>query len=223
MSALAAVAEHSAATTTAPQAPTRIPSHDTGGTPSIQCLRGLCSCQALDPAHAAREACRVVPVESDFLVLGSGIAGLTCALECAREGRVVLVTKDRLPESSSQYAQGGIASVWSPEDSFEAHIEDTLGAGAGLCHRDAVEVVVREGPDRVRDLIALGTNFDLRGDPDDRDYDLGREGGHSKRRILHATDATGREVIRALSEAVRATPNIVIHETHLAVDLLLDR
>jgi len=164
-----------------------------------------------------------VPVESDFLVLGSGIAGLTCALECARAGRVVLVTKDRLPESSSQYAQGGIASVWSPEDSFESHIEDTLRAGAGLCHRDAVEVVVREGPDRVRDLIALGTNFDLRGDPEDRDYDLGREGGHSKRRILHALDATGHEVIRALSERVRATPNIVIHEAHLAVDLLLDR
>jgi len=164
-----------------------------------------------------------VPVESDFLVLGSGIAGLTCALECARAGRVVLVTKDRLPESSSRYAQGGIASVWSPEDSFESHIEDTLVAGDGLCHRDVVETVVREGPDRVRDLIALGTNFDLRGDPEDREYDLGREGGHSKRRILHALDATGHEVIRALSEAVRAAPNIDIRETHLAVDLLMER
>jgi L-aspartate oxidase len=164
-----------------------------------------------------------VPVESDFLVLGSGIAGLTAALECARTGRVVLVTKDRLPESSSRYAQGGIASVWSPEDSFESHIEDTLIAGDGLCHRDVVEIVVREGPDRVRDLIALGTNFDLRGDPEDREYDLGREGGHSKRRILHALDATGREVIRALTEVVRATPNIEIRENHLAVDLLLER
>ena len=156
-------------------------------------------------------------------MLGSGIAGLTCALECARRGRVVLVTKDRLPESNSQYAQGGIASVWSPEDSFESHIADTLGAGDGLCHRDTVEAVVREGPERVRDLIALGTNFDLRGDPEDREYDLGREGGHSRRRILHATDATGHEVIRALTEAVRATPGIVIHENHLAVDLLLER
>src|SRR6266850_2789159 len=220
MSALAAVAEHSAATTTAPQAPTRIPSHDTGGTPSIQCLRGLCSCQALDPAHAAREACRVVPVESDFLVLGSGIAGLTCALECARAGRVVLVTKDRLPESSSRYAQGGIASVWSPEDSFESHIEDTLAAGDGLCHRDVVETVVREGPDRVRDLIALGTNFDLRGDPDDHEYDLGREGGHSKRRVLHATDITGREIEHALLEAVAKQPNIRIYEDHHAIDLI---
>src|SRR5262249_5878560 len=164
-----------------------------------------------------------MPVESDFLVLGSGIAGLTCALECARAGRVVLITKDRLPESSSRYAQGGIASVWSPEDSFEAHIADTLVAGDGLCHRETVEAVGREGPDRVRDLIALGTNFDLRGDPEDREYDLGREGGHSKRRILHALDATGREVIRALGEAVRAVPDIEIRENHLAVDLLLER
>ncbi len=164
-----------------------------------------------------------MPVECDFLILGSGIAGLTCALECARAGRVVLVTKDRLPESSSRYAQGGIASVWSPEDTFQSHIDDTLAAGDGLCHRDVVEVVVREGPDRVRDLIALGTSFDLRGDPEDREYDLGREGGHSKRRILHASDATGREIIRALTEAVRATPNVEIRENYLAVDLLMER
>jgi L-aspartate oxidase len=178
--------------------------------------------RVLDRADPAREARRVA-VESEFLVIGSGIAGLTCALDCSRAGRVVLLTKDRLPESSSRYAQGGIASVWSPEDSFESHIEDTLVAGAGLCHRDAVEVVVREGPDRVRDLIALGTNFDLRGDPEDREYDLGLEGGHSRRRILHALDATGHEVIRALTEAVRTQPNIEIRENHLAVDLLLDR
>jgi L-aspartate oxidase len=113
--------------------------------------------------------------------------------------------------------------VWSPEDSFEAHIADTLVAGDGLCHADVVETVVREGPDRVRDLIALGTNFDLRGDPEDREYDLGREGGHSKRRILHALDATGHEVIRALGDAVRRTPNITVCENHLAIDLLLDR
>ena len=162
-------------------------------------------------------------VESEVLVVGSGIAGLVCALECARHGQVALVTKDRLPESSSQYAQGGIASVWSPEDSFESHVDDTLRAGAGLCHRDVVEMVVHEGPDRVRDLIALGTNFDVRGDPDDHEYDLGREGGHSHRRILHALDATGHEIIRALSEAVRATPAITIYENHLAIDLLVDR
>ena len=100
-----------------------------------------------------------MPVESDLLVIGSGIAGLTCALECAGRAHVVLVTKDRLPESSSQYAQGGIASVWSPEDSFESHIDDTIAAGAGLCRRDVVETVVREGPAGVRRLIALGANF----------------------------------------------------------------
>jgi L-aspartate oxidase len=156
------------------------------------------------------------------LVVGSGIAGLTCALECAGLGRVALVTKDRLPESSSQYAQGGIASVWSPEDSFESHAEDTLVAGAGICHRDVVETVVREGPARVRDLIRLGTNFDVRGDAD-HEYDLGREGGHSHRRILHALDATGHEIIRALTEAARADPAITIYENHLAVDLIVER
>jgi len=166
-----------------------------------------------------------VAVQTEVLVVGSGIAGLICALECAKTGPVAIVTKDRLPESSSQYAQGGIASVWSPEDSFESHVDDTLLAGAGLCHRDVVETVVREGPARVRDLIALGTNFDLRGTGamEDREYDLGREGGHSHRRILHALDATGHEIIRALTEAVRAHPEITIYENHLAVDLLVSR
>ena len=162
-------------------------------------------------------------MDADFLVVGSGIAGLTCALRCAASGDVLLVTKDRLPESSSQYAQGGIASVWSPDDSFESHIEDTLRAGAGLCHRDVVTTVVSEGPERVRDLIRVGVHFDGREDPEGWAYDLGQEGGHSQRRILHALDATGHEIIRALSEAVRATPRIRILENHLAVDLLLDR
>src|SRR5438552_2212088 len=221
MSARAAAVKQRLAATTAPHTAIRIgrAAYETGSSKATKIERPWLT---LDPAARARKA-PIVPVESDFLVLGSGIAGLTCAVECARAGRVVLVTKDRLPESNSRYAQGGIASVWSPEDSFESHIADTLAAGDGLCHRDTVEVVVREGPDRVRDLIALGTNFDLRGDPDDHEYDLGREGGHSKRRILHATDATGREVIRALGEAVRATPNISIRENHLAVDLLLER
>jgi L-aspartate oxidase len=162
-------------------------------------------------------------MDCDFLVIGSGIAGLTCALDCAAAGRVLLLTKDRLPESSSQYAQGGIASVWSPDDSFESHIEDTLVAGAGLCHRDAVERVVREGPDRVRELIARGVRFDVRGDPEGGAYDLGQEGGHSQRRILHALDATGHEIIRALTERVRSTPAITVRENAIAVDLLLDR
>src|SRR5262250_118778 len=164
-------------------------------------------------------------MDADFLVIGSGLAGLTFGLRAARHGSVLILSKDRLPESATNYAQGGIASVWSPEDSFESHTEDTLVAGAGLCHRDVVETVVREGPDRVRDLIALGTNFDVRGNSDQEDveYALGREGGHSHRRILHALDATGHEIIRALSEAVRANPAITIWENHLAVDLLTTR
>ena len=161
-------------------------------------------------------------MDADFLVIGGGLAGLTFALRTAQHGSVLLISKDRLPESATNYAQGGIASVWSPEDSFEAHIEDTLIAGAGLCHRDLVERVVREGPERIRDLIALGTNFSRRESREDPEYDLGREGGHSRRRILHASDATGREIMRALVAAARAHPNVRILERHLAIDLVTD-
>src|SRR5512144_658204 len=161
-------------------------------------------------------------MDADFLVIGSGLAGLTFALRAAPHVSVLVLSKDRLPESATNYAQGGIASVWSPEDSFEAHVEDTLVAGAGLCHRELVELVVREGPDRIRDLIALGTNFSRRDHSEDPEYDLGREGGHSHRRILHASDATGREIMRALVAAVRAEPNIQVLERHLAVDLITD-
>jgi L-aspartate oxidase len=164
-----------------------------------------------------------VALEADVLVIGSGLAGMLCALRCAPHGRVALVTKDRLPESSSRYAQGGIASVWGEDDTFESHIDDTLTAGAGLCRRDAVETVVREGPDRVRELIALGVHFDAAADPDHGTYDLGREGGHSHRRILHALDQTGSEMVRVLGDAVRTMPNIGLVENHLAVDLIVDR
>ena len=156
----------------------------------------------------------------DYLIIGSGIAGLSLALKAATRGSVVIVTKDRLPESNSAYAQGGIASVWSPEDSFSAHIQDTLIAGAELCHGDVVAAVVQEGPERIRELIALGTNFSRRPGGEDAEYDLGLEGGHSHRRILHASDATGQEIIRALMAAVRQHPNILVLEKHLCIDLL---
>jgi len=156
----------------------------------------------------------------DYLIIGSGIAGLSLALKAAGRGSVLIVTKDRLPESNSAYAQGGIASVWSAEDSFAAHMQDTLTAGAGLCHTGVVEAVVREGPDRIRELIALGTNFSRRPGGEEAEYDLGLEGGHSHRRILHASDATGQEIIRALIVAVRQHPNITIWEKHLGIDLL---
>src|SRR5262245_45914144 len=148
---------------------------------------------------------------------------MLCALRCAEHGRVLLVTKDQLPESSSRYAQGGIASVWGEDDTFESHIEDTLTAGAGLCRRDAVETVVHEGPDRVREVIKLGVHFDINGDSEHPSYDLGREGGHSHRRILHALDQTGSEMVRALGEAVRTSPNVQLIENHLAVELIVDR
>ncbi|HVN85760.1 MAG TPA: L-aspartate oxidase [Candidatus Binatia bacterium] len=160
-------------------------------------------------------------MEADFLVIGGGLAGLTFALEAAAHGSVLLLVKTRLPESNTTHAQGGIAAVWSSDDCFADHVQDTLTAGAGLCHRDIVEIAVREAPERIRDLVARGINFSLRPGKED-EYDLGLEGGHSHRRILHASDATGHEIMRALVDAVRRTPNIRIIEDHVAVDLLID-
>ncbi len=159
----------------------------------------------------------------DYLVIGSGIAGLSFALGVADHGRVAIVTKDRSDESNSSYAQGGVATVWSAEDSFESHSTDTLAAGAGLCNEAVVEMVVREGPERIRELIALGTRFDSHLHGDAVEYDLGREGGHSRRRVLHAGDLTGQEIVRALTEAVRRHPNVSVIENALAVDLLIGR
>ncbi|SNB45859.1 L-aspartate oxidase [Geobacter sp. DSM 9736] len=157
-------------------------------------------------------------VESDFLVIGSGIAGLSFALKAARHGTVALVTKREITESATNYAQGGIASVFSQEDTFEAHVEDTLVAGAGICHEDVVKMVVEEGPQVIHRLIEWGVQFTTSGDS----YDLTREGGHSQRRILHAEDITGREIERALVAATRQDPNISIYEHHIAVDLITE-
>ena len=159
----------------------------------------------------------------DFIVLGSGIAGLSCALKVARGGRVAIITKKDRAESNSNYAQGGIAAVTSKEDSFELHVRDTLEAGAGLCKERSVRTIVEEGPARIAELIALGIQFTEREIPFShgaRELDLGREGGHSKRRILHAKDITGREIERALLAAVAQQPNIEIFENHIAIDLL---
>ncbi len=158
----------------------------------------------------------------DFLVLGSGIAGLSYALKVAPRGRVAIVTKKNSAESNTNYAQGGIAAVTSKEDSFELHVRDTLEAGAGLCKEAVVRQIVAEGPARIAELIALGMNFSERDDPANgrRVLDLGKEGGHSKRRILHAKDVTGREIERALLAAIAAQPNIKIFENHLAIDLI---
>ncbi|HBA73739.1 MAG: L-aspartate oxidase [Geobacteraceae bacterium GWC2_55_20] len=155
-------------------------------------------------------------IESDFLVIGSGIAGLSFALQAANHGSVAVVTKRDISESATKYAQGGIASVFSTEDSFDAHVEDTLVAGAGICHEDVVRMVVEEGPQTIRNLIEWGVKFTTSGEK----YDLTREGGHSARRILHAEDITGREIERALVEAVLQHPNIQVYEHHIAIDLI---
>src|SRR5947209_9154575 len=144
---------------------------------------------------------------TDVLVIGAGIAGLRAALEVPDSLDVLVVTKDQVQQSNSTYAQGGIAGVMSPEDRFENHIEDTLTAGGGLCRRDVVEMVVREAPDQINDLIRWGTNFDT----EEGHLALTREGGHSHRRIVHALgDATGYEVMRAIIDKARQTPNIRI-------------
>ncbi len=153
---------------------------------------------------------------ADFLVVGGGVAGLTFALEAAPHGSVAVLTKRGRLEGNTQYAQGGIASVLGPDDDFEKHVEDTLVAGAGLCHRDAVEVTVREGPERIQWLRALGVEFDREG-PDR--LHLTREGGHSRRRVAHAKDTTGREVERALVAACDAR-GIRILEDAVAIDVI---
>ena len=159
----------------------------------------------------------------DYLILGSGIAGLTFALRVAPRGRVAIVTKKDRAESNTNYAQGGIASVTSKEDSFESHVRDTLTAGAGLCKEIVVRTIVEEGPARIAELIELGMKFSEReipATPGAHELDLGKEGGHSKRRILHAKDVTGREIERALLDAISRQPNIEIFENHLAIDLI---
>lgn len=155
---------------------------------------------------------------SDYLIIGSGIAGLSFALKASRVGLVHIVTKKEKAESNTNYAQGGIAAVLGPHDSFAQHIEDTEIAGAGLCHHDVVETVVREGPARVQELMEWGVRFTRR----DAQLELGREGGHRQDRIAHAQDLTGREVERALLEALRENPNVRIFENHLAIDLLTE-
>lgn len=159
----------------------------------------------------------LAPRESaDFLVLGGGVAGLSFALEASNYGSVVVVTKRARAEGNTQYAQGGIAAVLGPDDTFEAHIQDTRIAGAGLCHSDAVETTVREGPDRIRWLLSLGVEFD-RKSPDN--LHLTREGGHSRRRVVHAKDATGREVEKWLLRASDERGIRIVEDT-IAIDLI---
>ena len=157
---------------------------------------------------------------SSVLVIGSGVAGLSFALRAAEKGTVHIITKRAITESSTNVAQGGIATVWDEKDSFENHIQDTLVAGAGLCHKDVVETVVKDGPDRIKELLSWGVEFTKKKGTPASDFDLGREGGHSHRRIFHAADLTGGEVERALVLKVREHPNIEIFENYTAINLI---
>lgn len=153
----------------------------------------------------------------DFAVIGSGVAGLRYALEVAKHGSVAVITKAEPHESNTNYAQGGVSAVLCPSDSVESHMHDTIVAGAYLCDEETVRVVCTEGPDRIRELIAMGASFDH---GEDGNLHLAREGGHSHHRIVHAADMTGREIERALLEAVVNDPNISVFEHHFAIDLL---
>lgn len=153
----------------------------------------------------------------DFLVVGSGIAGLSFALKAANVGKVLILTKSNEDESNTKYAQGGVAVVTDEADSFENHIQDTLVAGDGLCNPQVVENVIKEGPDRIAELIAYGISFDKE---DSGEYDLAKEGGHSAHRILHYKDITGYEIERALLEKVHQNTNIEILTHYFAVDLI---
>ena len=154
---------------------------------------------------------------TDFLVIGSGIAGLTFALKASAHGKVTIVTKSKLDDANTRYAQGGIAAVFTDPDNFEKHIRDTLIAGDGFCNEKVVRMVVQEAPDRINDLIELGVPFDKK---EDGTYDLAKEGGHTEHRILHAKDKTGEAIQQTLMDRVRNDRNIEIFENHFAIELL---
>jgi L-aspartate oxidase len=163
-------------------------------------------------------------LKTDFLIIGSGIAGLMYALKVADSGTVAIVTKKQAVDSNTNLAQGGIASVFDQTDTFDLHIQDTLDSGDGLCNLDVVRQVVTGGPERIRELLDIGVNFNTEGGPPGENggvsFDLGREGGHSRNRIVHAHDMTGREVERVLLERARRHKNISFFENHMAIDLI---
>jgi len=157
-------------------------------------------------------------IETDILVLGSGVAGLSFALKASAYGRVSVATKKETAESNTNYAQGGIACVLTETDSFESHVSDTLRAGDGFCNEEVVREIVAEGPARVRELAELGVKFSL---AENGSFHLGREGGHSHRRVIHAEDLTGKAVESALLHAVAANKNISVYEDRIAVNLVV--
>ena len=162
----------------------------------------------------------MTPITSDYLVIGSGIAGLSFAIKAAESGTVTVLSKRETIDSNTWNAQGGIAAVMSSEDSFEQHIQDTLKCGDGLCNESVVRFVVEEGPSRIQDLIEWGMAFTKDDHDVEMPYELGLEGGHSKRRILHSGDFTGSEIARTLLKRAQSHPNIKLYEYHLTIDLI---
>ncbi len=168
-------------------------------------------------------------IKTDFLIIGSGVAGLTFAIKVAEFGSVALVTKKGVMDTNTSLAQGGIASVFGELDSFDLHIQDTLASGDGLCNREVVEMVVKNGPDRIRELINFGAHFNVKeterskdkSQTFDPDFDLGREGGHSQKRIVHAQDMTGIEIETVLVNHVKNNERITLFENHVAIDLII--
>ena len=158
--------------------------------------------------------------EYDFAVIGSGIAGLSFALKAAKHGSVAVITKRKGADTNTAWAQGGIACVTSDEDTFALHVRDTLEAGAGLCDEAAVRTIITEGPQRIRELVDLGLHFDERDVSGHREFDLGREGGHSKRRVLHVQDVTGKEIEKTLLRQLARQSHVDLLENHMAVDLI---
>ena len=156
-------------------------------------------------------------LETDYLVIGSGIAGLNFALLAAEHGKVTVITKKKPTDTNTNWAQGGVAAVLASDDSFETHINDTLIAGDGLCDREVVELCVHDGPNQVQRLLDLGVRLDRDATGN---LDLGKEGAHTKHRVVHWEDITGREIQRALLKAVESHANITILEEHIGVDLL---
>src|SRR6478609_1130003 len=159
-----------------------------------------------------------VPAETDFVVVGAGIAGLRAAVELASAGRVLVLAKLEYTESATQYAQGGIAAALSDEDEISLHFQDTINAGDGLCSPEAAKILVEEAPQGIEELIAWGTQFDR----DGTKLTFGREGAHSRNRILHAHgDSTGREILRALYAKAKTMKEISVREFEFSTDLLV--
>jgi len=157
--------------------------------------------------------------KADFLVIGSGIAGLSYALKAAKFGKVIIITKKKIQKTNTALAQGGVASVFSKMDSFDLHIKDTLAAGDGLCNKDAAKMVVENGPERLKELVRQGAQFNKQSN-DEFDFSLGQEGGHSAKRIVYAHDLTGKEIEDTLVKNVESNANITILEDHIAVNLI---